>query len=307
MSGSLDMSLDDIIRNKSRSEGHSRDSRRKPRAPAPGPDRRGPIRDQPRINPYPVRPMQLEVPAWQGQLVSSGALDVEAKLYISNLDYGVSNEDIKVVFSFLFSIVCLLIISMLLYLFLYFSNCDALLVKENCGLIGNTARNFSPQSTVPILRLIFLPNQLFENKVLFSEVGDLKRYSINYDKSGRSKGTAEVVFFRQADALAAIKRYNNVQLDGKPMTIELVGANVVMSASVPPTKSGILRAPNMASRRDLEKIGVGRGWVRGGVSCRFGRGRGHEHERDGPIGKKLSAEDLDADLDKYHLEATRIK
>ncbi|MFQ6647848.1 hypothetical protein Gotur_020938 [Gossypium turneri] len=238
MSGSLDMSLDDIIRNKSRSEGHSRDSRRKPRAPAPGPDRRGPIRDQPRINPYPVRPMQLEVPAWQGQLVSSGALDVEAKLYISNLDYGVSNEDIK---------------------------------------------------------------------VLFSEVGDLKRYSINYDKSGRSKGTAEVVFFRQADALAAIKRYNNVQLDGKPMTIELVGANVVMSASVPPTKSGILRAPNMASRRDLEKIGVGRGWVRGGVSCRFGRGRGHEHERDGPIGKKLSAEDLDADLDKYHLEATRIK
>ncbi|TYI86543.1 hypothetical protein E1A91_D04G071300v1 [Gossypium mustelinum] len=225
MSGSLDMSLDDIIRNKSRSEGHSRDSRRKPRAPAPGPDRRGPIRDQPRINPYPVRPMQLEVPAWQGQLVSSGALDVEAKLYISNLDYGVSNEDIK---------------------------------------------------------------------VLFSEVGDLKRYSINYDKSGRSK----------ADALAAIKRYNNVQLDGKPMTIELVGANVVMSASVPPTKSGILRAPNMASRRDLEKIGVGRGWVR-----RFGRGRGHEHEheRDGPIGKKLTAEDLDADLDKYHLEATRIK
>ncbi|MBA0726307.1 hypothetical protein Golax_002141 [Gossypium laxum] len=208
--------------------------------------------------------MQLEVPAWQGQLVSSGALDVEAKLYISNLDSGVSNEDIK---------------------------------------------------------------------VLFSEVGDLKRYSINYDKSGRSKGTAEVVFFRQADAFAAIKRYNNVQLDGKPMTIELVGANVVMSASVPPTKSGILRAPNMASRRvledsyfdthiwlfvvkydswtwatgDLEKIGVGRGWVRGGVSCRFGRGRGHEHERDGPIGKKLSAEDLDADLDKYHLEATRIK
>ncbi|TYH76283.1 hypothetical protein ES332_D04G073800v1 [Gossypium tomentosum] len=235
MSGSLDMSLDDIIRNKSRSEGHSRDSRRKPRAPAPGPDRRGPIRDQPRINPYPVRPMQLEVPAWQGQLVSSGALDVEAKLYISNLDYGVSNEDIK---------------------------------------------------------------------VLFSEVGDLKRYSINYDKSGRSKGTAEVVFFKQADALAAIKRYNNVQLDGKPMTIEVVGANVVMSASVPPTKSGILRAPNMASRRDLEKIGVGRGWVR-----RFGRGRGHEHEheRDGPIGKKLTAEDLDADLDKYHLEATRIK
>lgn len=57
--------------------------------------------------------------------------------------------------------------------------------------------------------------------------------------------------------------------------------------------------------RDQEKIGGGRGWVRGGISRRFGRGRGLE--RDGPIGKKLSAEDLDADLDKYHLEATRIK
>ncbi|KAH1129887.1 hypothetical protein J1N35_001265 [Gossypium stocksii] len=65
--------------------------------------------------------------------------------------------------------------------------------------------------------------------------------------------------------------------------------------------------PLFSSTLDLEKIGVRRGWIRGGVSHRFGRGRGHEHERDGPIGKKLSAEDLDADLDKYHLEATRNK
>ncbi|TYJ10405.1 hypothetical protein E1A91_A11G205600v1 [Gossypium mustelinum] len=44
--------------------------------------------------------------------------------------------------------------------------------------------------------------------------------------------------------------------------------------------------------RDLEKIGVGRGWVRGGVSRRFGRGRGHEHERDGPIEKLIDLCDL---------------
>ncbi|XWS66020.1 hypothetical protein CRYUN_Cryun05aG0164300 [Craigia yunnanensis] len=187
MSSSLEMSLEEIIRNKSRSEGHSRDSIRKPRGSGPGPDRRGPTRDPLRINPYPVRPqmqmqMQIQVPARQGQLVSSGGSDMEAKLYISKLDYGVSNEDIK---------------------------------------------------------------------VLFSEFGDLKRYSINYDRSGRSKGTAEVVFFRQTDALAAIKRYNNVQLDGKPMTIELVGANVVMSAPVPPTKSGILRKPYVTSRSEV--------------------------------------------------------
>jgi len=40
------------------------------------------------------------------------------------------------------------------------------------------------------------------------------------------KGTAEVVFSRRQDALAAVKKYNNVQLDGKPMKIEIVGANI---------------------------------------------------------------------------------
>ncbi|XVE99533.1 hypothetical protein REPUB_Repub03eG0207200 [Reevesia pubescens] len=248
MSRRLDMSLDEIIRNESRSEVHSHDSRPKPRRSGPGPDRRRHTREPLRTHPYPVRPqmqMQIQVPLWQRQLVSNRE-SVEAKLCISNLDYGVSNEDIK---------------------------------------------------------------------VLFSEIGELKRYSINYDKSGRSKGTAEVVFFRQMDALAAIKRYNNVQLDGKPMTIELVGANVVMAAPVPPTKSSILGKPNVAYRRDQEKVG-GRGWVRGGdgdgggrrpkvggAGRGFARGRG----RGGQAGKKLSAEDLDADLDNYHLEATRIK
>ncbi|XP_021295271.1 THO complex subunit 4A-like [Herrania umbratica] len=245
MSSSLDMSLDEIIRNKGRSEGHFRDSRRKPRGSGPGPDRRGRTRDPLRTNPYPFRP-QMQVPpaaaaAWHGQLVSSGGSDMEAKLCISNLDYGVSNEDIK---------------------------------------------------------------------VLFSEVGDLKRYSINYDRSGRSKGTAEVVFFRQTDALAAIKRYNHVQLDGKPMTIELVGANVVMSAPIPPTNSSIVRNPNAAIGRDQEKVGGNR-WVHGGGNGPNGGGAGHGFARrrrqGGHVGQKLSAEDLDADLAKYHLEATKIK
>ncbi|MBA0678671.1 hypothetical protein Gohar_019058, partial [Gossypium harknessii] len=100
--------------------------------------------------------------AFQGQAGRAAAIETGTKLYVSNLDYGVSNDDIK---------------------------------------------------------------------ELFSEVGDLKRYAIHYDWTGRSKGTAEVVFSRKADAMAAVKRYNNVQLDGKPMKIEIVGTNIATPAA----------------------------------------------------------------------------
>ncbi|OWM84054.1 hypothetical protein CDL15_Pgr009301 [Punica granatum] len=75
----------------------------------------------------------------------------------------------------------------------------------------------------------FWPNPM----ELFAEVGDIKRYSIHYDRSERSKGTAEVVFSQRVDAIAAVKRYNNVQLDGKPMKIEIVGTNIVTPAAPP--------------------------------------------------------------------------
>ncbi|RAL48313.1 unnamed protein product [Cuscuta campestris] len=114
--------------------------------------------------------------------------------------------------------------------------------------------------------------------ILFSEFGDMKWYAIHYDKNGGgSKGTAEVVYSRRQDALAAFKRYNNAKLDGKPVKIEIVGTNAATGNS-----SRVLR------RRE------GR---------RRGRGRGR---RDSGGGKVVSAIELDADLDKYHSEAMQI-
>lgn len=138
-------------------------------------------------------------------------------------------------------------------------------------------------------------------KELFSELGDLKRSSINYDRSGRSKGTAEVVFARRADAVAAVKKYNNVQLDGKPMKIEIVGTNTPTPATaLPVTNGGQARNAVRSAPRGVPSAGVAqrrphqRGGRRGGGS---GGRRGKERS------KPKSAEELDADLEKYHADA----
>ena len=40
--------------------------------------------------------------------------------------------------------------------------------------------------------------------------------------SGRSLEAAEVIFQNKEDAIAAVKQYNNLALDNKPMKIELI-------------------------------------------------------------------------------------
>ncbi|XP_022745200.1 THO complex subunit 4C-like [Durio zibethinus] len=75
MSSSLDASLEEIIRNKSRSEGNSSDSRRKTGGSGPGPDRRDHTRDPLRSNSYPIRPQMQE-----GQLVSSGRSGIKERV-----------------------------------------------------------------------------------------------------------------------------------------------------------------------------------------------------------------------------------
>ncbi|XP_044506547.1 THO complex subunit 4A-like [Mangifera indica] len=240
MSSALDMSLDDIIKKNKKSG--SGNLRCRGRRSGPGPARRFSNLGANRAAPYattkaPETTWQHDMFTDQGtafpaqQASRASAIETETKLCISNLEYGVSNEDIK---------------------------------------------------------------------ELFSEVGDLKRYSVHYDRIGRSKGTAEVVFSRRADAMAAVKRYNNVQLDGKPMKIEIVGMDITTPAT-PSAANG-----NVINSKGFSRGGQGRGGAfrrpRGGVGGGrgFGRGRGRERGHN----EKISADDLDADLDKYYSEAS---
>uniref|UniRef100_A0A1B6LBK6 RRM domain-containing protein n=1 Tax=Graphocephala atropunctata TaxID=36148 RepID=A0A1B6LBK6_9HEMI len=131
-------------------------------------------------------------------------------------------------------------------------------------------------------------------KELFSEFGPLQSATVNYDKSGRSMGSANIVFERKADAVKALKQYNSVPLDGRPMHIELTTSDVsvVMQQANRVSSGGFTRRPT-AGR-------FGRGGASGGGFRRGGRGgaRGGGGGRGARTSVPTAAE-LDAELDAY--------
>ncbi|KAK4602395.1 hypothetical protein RGQ29_011445 [Quercus rubra] len=287
MATALDMSLDDLIKNRGsrervRGRGRVRRGRGPGRAPGggrmPGPFRRGPLAVNPRPSPYTIaksvrrtRNFPWQHDLFEESLRAAGipGIEIGTKLYVSNLDSGVTNEDIR---------------------------------------------------------------------ELFAEIGDLKRYAVHYDKNGRQSGSAEVVYTRRSDAFAALKRYNNVLLDGRPMRIEIVGANsdvpvsarvnvtgvngrrkrtVVMTPRVGPIEgSAAVKRGSGQSRRGGARGGRGRGRGRGrgqGQGQGQGRGRGQVQGQGQGQGQgrgreknqavEMSVDELNDDLDNYHAGA----
>jgi len=56
---------------------------------------------------------------------------------------------------------------------------------------------------------------------LFSTVADVSQAKLVFDVSGRSTGVATIKYDSLEDAEKAIKKYNNVELDGQAMRIQL--------------------------------------------------------------------------------------
>ncbi|MED6159850.1 hypothetical protein PIB30_045991 [Stylosanthes scabra] len=288
MASSLDMSLDDRIKNRSnrgraRGRGRARSGRGASgtlgggrmngtvngRRMMTGAVRRGPLTVNARPSSYAIaksirraRPFPWQHDLFEDSLRAAGiqGIEVGTKLYVSNLDHGVTNEDIR---------------------------------------------------------------------ELFAELGELKRYAVHYDKNGHQSGSAEVVYARRSDAFAALKRYNNVLLDGKPMKIEIVGANaeVPVSARVNVTgvngqrKRTVVMAPRggrgggpAVPNRGGGGAAAGAGWgYRGGPPrSGSGRGRGRGRGRSGIRGRgkkdavEKSAEQLDKELENYHAVAMQF-
>lgn len=248
MADKIDMSLDDIIklnrgqyrttRGRGRGTGRGRGAfagrgaTRGFGAGAGGPARRGSLRGRVRQQPY-ARPKELP-DRWQhdmfegvGTRRSLGALGGTtagpSKLLVSNLDYGVSDADIK---------------------------------------------------------------------ELFAEFGPLRKAAVHYDRSGRSLGTADVVFERRTDSVRAMKQYNGVPLDGRPMNIQLVTSAVGPATLSPASRLGY--AANVGG------LGAGAPQQRTRATFRGrGRGRGARGGGGGTQRKVPTAEELDAELDAY--------
>ena len=275
MASSLDMSLDDRIKssrsNRERGRGRGRARAHTSRGTVRNPGVGGRITGAARrgLNTRPssyaiaksirrTGPFPWQQDLFEDSIRAAGIQGVEVgtKLYISNLDHGVANEDIR---------------------------------------------------------------------ELFSEIGDLKRCVVHYDKTGHPSGSAEVVYTRRSDAFSALKRYNNVLLDGKPMKIEIVGANAELPITARVNVSGVngrrkKRTVVMMSRGGQTGGGAGlsraatrvqRSGARpkGGTSSGRGRVRSRGRGRVGRQGrgkKEKSAEELDKELETYHAEAMNI-
>ncbi|XP_024009536.1 THO complex subunit 4C isoform X1 [Eutrema salsugineum] len=195
---------------------------------------------------------------------------------------------------------------------------------------------------------------------LFGEIGEMKRYAIHFDQNGRPNGSAEVVYMRRSDAFQAMKRYNNVLLDGRSMKLEIqdgntnaapiaarvnvtglngrmkrtvsIGYAVTISWSIY-LQENKLNVLNLLMINDSCRQGIrgGRGKGRGRSAAtsvrrlpiqnqqgglRGGRGRGRGQGGGGGRGSKSgrgrkkpvekSAAELDKDLESYHAEAMNI-
>lgn len=148
-------------------------------------------------------------------------------------------------------------------------------------------------SKIIVSNLPFDVNEGMIKEYFQSVVGPIRRAILTYGPDGRSRGVATVEFTKPEHAAIAAQKYNGVEVDKKPMKVELV-----VDPNAPASFADRVGAPNKVTKAEKPKPaaakpargrGGARGNKRGGAGGRGGSGRG----------KPKTAEQLDQEMADY--------
>ncbi|RIA99630.1 hypothetical protein C1645_811193 [Glomus cerebriforme] len=145
--------------------------------------------------------------------------------------------------------------------------------------------NASPEGKILVSNLAYKVTEADLWELFSTMIGPVRQVNLNFDQSGRSKGTASVVFARKNDAVRSVEKLRNITLDGREMKIEIVVAPNVGPIT---QRIGGINESRPSTR--------GTGGARG-TSTRGGRGgRGGRRPDNRP---KKTQEELDAEMSEY--------
>ncbi|CAG8498404.1 9132_t:CDS:2, partial [Paraglomus occultum] len=91
----------------------------------------------------------------------------------------------------------------------------------------------APEGKILVSNLAYKVTEADLWELFTTMIGPVRRVNLNFDKNGRSKGTASVVFQRRADAVRSVEKMRNITLDGREIKIEIVVAPGTNSGANP--------------------------------------------------------------------------
>ncbi|CCX12248.1 Similar to mRNA export protein mlo3; acc. no. Q09330 [Pyronema omphalodes CBS 100304] len=94
--------------------------------------------------------------------------------------------------------------------------------KSTKIIVSNLPKDVS-EHMIKVRRLLEIANAFSVLKEYFqSVVGPIKRALLTYGPDGKSRGVATIEFQKASDATLAASKYNGVDVDNRPMKVELV-------------------------------------------------------------------------------------
>jgi RNA recognition motif-containing protein len=149
---------------------------------------------------------------------------------------------------------------------------------------------------------------------LFKKFGKVRSVELEMDQQGKSLGRAFIKMDHRSDAEAAVKEYDGIKLDDKPMSTRIVGGSTTISEVVRErvdkrtiSNSGSSSSNNNSGEQRTGGLAANFMGIKRGGGNRGGSNRGGSNRQQQPRQprepreprKQVSQTDLDADLDAY--------